>query len=224
MKKLFRYDSPVIKWVNRMGKIAILNMLWLLCCIPIVTIGASSTAMYRVAMDLARKREDVSVFGDFFRAFRSNFKHGTLVWLILLIPTALVCMNLLMLITGGLGYSMSTYILCLIPVPPLLFIYAYVFAYAATFEDKPMRTIVNSAILSISNFLKTLLMVILNLLPFVIYVFATEIFLRLLFVWLCFAFALVAYLNSKLILKVFAPYMPKEDSEQDCAQDSKKTA
>lgn len=211
MKKLFSYNSPVIKWINHMGKIAILNMLWLLCCIPIVTIGASTAAMYRIAMDLAQKRDDVSVFGDFFRAFRSNFKHGTLVWLILLLPTALVMLNLLMLITGGLGYTMSTYIVCLIPVPPLLFIYAYVFAYVATFEDKPMRTIINSAILSISNFLKTLLMVVLNLLPFIVYVFATEIFVRFLFVWLLFAFALIAYLNSKLILKVFAPYMKKDE-------------
>lgn len=211
MKKLFSYNSPVIKWINRMGKIAILNMLWLLCCIPIVTIGASTAAMYRIAMDLAQKRDDVSVFGDFFRAFRSNFKHGTLVWLILLLPTALVMLNLLMLITGGLGYTMSTYIVCLIPVPPLLFIYAYVFAYVATFEDKPMRTIINSAILSIANFLKTLLMVVLNLLPFIVYVFATEIFVRFLFVWLLFAFALIAYLNSKLILKVFAPYMKKDE-------------
>lgn len=216
MKKLFSYNSPVIKWINRMGKIAILNMLWLLCCIPIVTIGASTAAMYRIAMDLAQKRDDVSVFGDFFRAFRSNFKHGTLVWLILLLPTALVMLNLLMLITGGLGYTMSTYIVCLIPVPPLLFIYAYVFAYVATFEDKPMRTIINSAILSIANFLKTLLMVVLNLLPFIVYVFATEIFVRFLFVWLLFAFALIAYLNSKFILKVFAPYMKKD--EEDAAE------
>ena len=120
MQKLFRYDSPFIKWVNRMGRLVFLNLLWLLCCLPIVTIGASTAAMYRIAMDLVRRREDLSIFGDFIRAFRSNFKQATLVWLILLAPCALVFMNLLMLITGGLGYGMATYIVCLIPVPPLL--------------------------------------------------------------------------------------------------------
>lgn len=212
MQKLFHYDSPFIKWVNRMGRIVILNILWVLCCIPILTIGASTTAMYRVAMALAERKEDVSVTGDFFRAFRSNFKPATLVWLILLIPTLLILMNLVMLISGGLGTSIATYVICLIPVPPLLFILAYVFAYVATFEDRPMRTITNSAIISISNLPKTAAMVILNLLPFVLYLLATEIFLRLLFVWLLFAHALIAYLNSKLILRAFKPYMNQADA------------
>ena len=101
MQKLFHYDSPFIKWVNRMGRIVILNILWVLCCIPILTIGASTTAMYRVAMALAERKEDVSVTGDFFRAFRSNFKPATLVWLILLIPTVLIILNLSMLISGA---------------------------------------------------------------------------------------------------------------------------
>ncbi len=213
MKKLFRYDSPIIKWVNRMGRLVILNILWFICCLPIFTIGAATAAMYRVAMALAQKREDVSVPGDFFRAFRSNFKQGTLVWLILLIPTLLVILNLSLLLSGGLGYGMASYIICLIPVPPLLFISAYVFAYVATFEDKPLRTILNAAIISISNFPKTLLMIILNLLPLAVYLLATEIFLRLLFVWLLFAFALIAYLNSKLILMAFRPYLPQPDPE-----------
>lgn len=213
MKKLFRYDSPIIKWVNRMGRLVILNILWFICCLPIFTIGAATAAMYRVAMALAQKREDVSVAGDFFRAFRSNFKQGTLVWLILLIPTLLILLNLSLLLSGGLGYGMVSYIICLIPVPPLLFISAYVFAYVATFEDKPLRTILNAAIISIANLPKTLLMVILNLLPLAVYLLATEIFLRLLFVWLLFAFALIAYLNSKLILIAFRPYLPQPDAE-----------
>ena len=217
MKKLFRYDSPIIKWINRMGRLVILNILWFICCLPIFTIGAATAAMYRVAMALAQKREDVSVPGDFFRAFRSNFRQGTLVWLILLIPTLLIILNLSLLLSGGLGYGMASYIICLIPVPPLLFISAYVFAYVATFEDKPLRTILNAAIISISNLPRTLLMIILNLLPLAVYLLATEIFLRLLFVWLLFAFALIAYLNSKLILIAFRPYLPQPDAGDEDA-------
>lgn len=207
MKKLFSYDSPFIKWVNRMGRIVILNILYVLCCIPIITIGAATAAMYRVAMALAQKQEDISIVRDFFHAFRANFKPATLVYLILLIPTLLIVLNFAMLLSGELSASIANYIICLIPVPPLLFINAYVFAYVATFEDKPLRTILNAAIISISNLPKTLLMVILNILPFVLYLLATEIFLRMLFIWLLFASALIAYLNSKLILKAFAPYL-----------------
>lgn len=215
MQKLFRYDSPFIKWLNRMGKIVILNILWFICCLPVLTIGASTTAMYRVAMQLAQKKDDISVLDTFFHAFRSNFKHATLVWLILLVPSFLIFLNFGLLLSGQLQATTTTCIICLIPVTPLLFILSYVFAYVATFEDPPMRTICNAAILSIMNLPKTLLMVILNILPLAVYLIATEIFLRLLFVWLLFAFALIAYLNSKLLLRVFAPYMKdKTDPDQ----------
>lgn len=212
MQKLFHYNSPFIKWINRMGKLVILNILWLICCIPVITIGASTVSMYRVAIELAQKNNEVSVSNRFFRSFRSDFKHATFVWLILTIPSLLVLLNLGILATGGFGTSVITSIICLIPIPPLLFIHAYVFAYIATFEDKPLRAITNTLIISVSNLPKTLLMVVLNMLPLALYLFATEIFLRLIFVWLLFAFAFIAYLNSKLILRAFNPYMKQNDS------------
>ena len=208
MRKLFQYDSPFINWVNRMGRIVILNLLWAITSIPLLTIGASTAAMYRIAISLAEKSEDLRIFMDYFTAFRTNLKQGTLVMLIVL--------NLLLLFSGRLGTSIFIYIVCFVPVPPVLFILAYVFAYIALFEDKPMRTIINSAIISIANLPKTILMVILNLLPLILCLFATELFLRLLFVWLLFAFALIAYLNSKLLLKAFRPYL-NETKEEDTA-------
>lgn len=207
MQKLFHYDSPLIKWLNRTGKIVILNMLWVLCCIPVLTIGASTTALYRVTMALAMQKDDASVARDFLHAFRTNFKPATFVWLILLFPALLIFVNLALFINGNLGTSLVGLCICLIPIPPLLFIFAYIFAYVATFEDMPLRAIANSAIISISNFPKTLAMVALNLSPFLVYFLSIELFLRLLFVWLLLAFALIAYLNSKLILKAFAPYL-----------------
>lgn len=209
MGKLFRYDSPFVQWINRMGKLVFLNMLWLICCLPLLTAGASTVAMYRVAMDLAARKEDVAVSERFLQAFRSNLKQATLVWLILLVPTLLVLLNLAMLLTGVLKAMPGLLAICILPAPPLLFVHAYAYAYVATFEDKPLRTLLNCAILSISNLPRTLLMVALNLLPLAIFLFATELFLRLLFVWLLFAFALIAYLNSKLLSRAFAPYMKK---------------
>lgn len=211
MRKLFQYDSPLITWINRMGRIVILNLLWTITSIPVLTIGASTAAMYRIAIALAEKSEDLRIFRDYFSAFRTNLKQGTLVMLILLVPIALVILNLLMLFSGRLGTSLFTYFVCFIPVPPLLFILAYVFGYIALFEDKPMRTIINCAVISIANLPKTIAMVVLNLLPIVLCLFATELFLRLLFVWLLFAFALIAYLNSKLLLKAFRPYLDKAE-------------
>ena len=210
MHNLFGQNSPVIRWLNLIGKIVILSTLWLICCIPIITIGASTTALYRVSMKLAGQKDDISVFHDFLQAFRANFKPATIVWLILLIPTLLILLNLVLLLLGELGTTMFAYLVCLIPVPPLLFILAYVFAYIATFEDRAMVTITNSAILSISNFPKSLLMVAINLIPLVVFLISADVFLRLLFIWLLLVPGLIAYINSKLILRAFQPYLLKK--------------
>lgn len=58
-----------------------LNLLCLVCCLPIVTAGASITAKYYVSMKMVRGEEPV-ITKSFFRAFRKNFKQATLVWLI----------------------------------------------------------------------------------------------------------------------------------------------
>ena len=60
-----------------------LNLLWFLCSIPIVTLGASTTALYYVACKIA-KNEEGAVGQQFFRAFRDNFRQATVIWLPLL--------------------------------------------------------------------------------------------------------------------------------------------
>ena len=60
-----------------------LNLLWFVCSIPIVTIGASTTALYYAALKVVRD-EDSHVGAAFFRSFRQNFKQATVLWLILL--------------------------------------------------------------------------------------------------------------------------------------------
>ena len=53
MKALFNADSPLMRFLSRVADIMLLNALWLLCCVPIVTAGAATTAMYHVTLKLA---------------------------------------------------------------------------------------------------------------------------------------------------------------------------
>ena len=52
--KLFNYDSPFWSFMSRLADLIILNLLWIVFCIPVVTIGASTTAMYRVTLNMVR--------------------------------------------------------------------------------------------------------------------------------------------------------------------------
>lgn len=81
--KIFSYDSKFSQWMMRFCYCCWLNMLWFTCSIPIVTVGAATTALYHVTLKLARGEEG-NVTAMFFRAFRQEFKQATALWLILL--------------------------------------------------------------------------------------------------------------------------------------------
>lgn len=81
--KFLSYDSPFSQLLLKLCYSCYLNLLWLLCCIPIVTIGASTTALYYTSLKIVRG-EDHSLAHTFFRSFRENFRQSTVLWLILL--------------------------------------------------------------------------------------------------------------------------------------------
>ena len=83
MSNLIDPDRPLLAFITKMAYSAYLNILWLICCLPIVTIGASTTALFYVTLKMAEDRDD-GLTGMFFRAFRQNFLPATKLWLILL--------------------------------------------------------------------------------------------------------------------------------------------
>ncbi len=83
MRNLFNLDGPVLQFINKLVYSVYLNILWFICCIPIVTIGASTTALFYVSLKIA-KNEEGNLTQAFFHSFRENFRQGTVIWLILL--------------------------------------------------------------------------------------------------------------------------------------------
>lgn len=78
------YDSKFGQLFVKFFNSCYLNLIWLVCSIPIFTIGASTTALYYVTLKVARGEEASSVTRMFFRSFRENFRQATVLWLILL--------------------------------------------------------------------------------------------------------------------------------------------
>lgn len=83
MSNLLSLDGPVMQLINKIVYSVYLNILWFICCIPIVTAGASTTALFYVTLKIARNEEG-NITKAFFRSFRENLKQGTLIWMILL--------------------------------------------------------------------------------------------------------------------------------------------
>ena len=80
---IFNYDNPFWRFIGKLCDVMILNVLWVLCSIPVVTMGASTTAVYYVTLKLVRD-EDGYTFRSYFRSFKENFKQATAIWLLLL--------------------------------------------------------------------------------------------------------------------------------------------
>ena len=83
MSNLFNLDGPVLQFINKIVYSVYLNIFWFICCIPVVTIGASTTALFYVTLKMS-KNEEGNLTKAFFHSFRENLKQATIIWLILL--------------------------------------------------------------------------------------------------------------------------------------------
>ena len=81
--KFLSYDSKFGQLLIKGCYACCLNLLWLICCLPVFTAGASTTALWYVCLKCAHD-EDTNIFTMFFHSFKQNFKQATVLWLILL--------------------------------------------------------------------------------------------------------------------------------------------
>ena len=84
--KIFVLDSPLMRALTIISDLLWLNVLTVICCIPIVTIGASVTALHYLSLKIVRGEEN-HLTATFLRVFKENFKQSTLIWLIILFIT-----------------------------------------------------------------------------------------------------------------------------------------
>ena len=83
MRGLADPESRIYSILNKLGLIMELNLLVLVCCLPVVTAGAAVSSMHTVLLKIYRE-EEKRIGGDFFRAMKENLKNGTILWLLFL--------------------------------------------------------------------------------------------------------------------------------------------
>ena len=78
----FNYDNDIWRFVGRLADIMVLNLLWILFSLPIVTFGISTTALYYCTLKIVKDEDDGNI-RMFLRSFKKNWKEGLIIWLIL---------------------------------------------------------------------------------------------------------------------------------------------
>lgn len=164
MSTIFNLDSPIMRALSRMADLLILNLITLLCCLPIITAGASLTAMHYMCLKLAR-HEECYVIRGFFKSFKQNFKQATIIWLIMLVVIAILLGDLFLLNHMDFPHINVVRVIIMIAGVLVLFTSTFIFPTLAKFDNPVGRTIKNAFAISVLQFPKTVTMILLNAVP-----------------------------------------------------------
>lgn len=131
---LLNEDNVVHVFLNKLGDIVIANLLFILCCIPVITIGPSLTALYHCMMRTVKGNNNGTT-KTFFRAFKENFKQSLIIWLLILAAGTMIILNIRFLLHAeGSAAHMLFYLS--VGVLTLLIIFTlYIFPVIATFAN-----------------------------------------------------------------------------------------
>jgi uncharacterized membrane protein YesL len=162
---IFSLDGRLARFLNRLGDLIVLNLLSLLCALPIVTLGASFSALYQVTMKMVRGEEQ-GIVSAFFHAFRENLKQSTLIWLLGGGISALLALDIWLL--GKMDDSFVRYyqpVLCVLLVLVVMFT-VFALVVQARFANTLGNTVKNGILFCLMHPVKSALMVLLMSFPF----------------------------------------------------------
>lgn len=204
MASLFDYDNPIISGINKVVDMILLSIIYGFLCIPIITIGPATTALYYAVVKNIR-RERSYPFREFFKSFKSNFKQGFLVNLIFIAVYLILYIDIQYAKTmaGTIGTVLSGIFVGLFILA--IAINVYVFPYLSRFEVTIKQLLKNSFFLSVRHLPSTIaIMIILGVGLFIVWILRLTLFLIP---------SIIFLLQSLLIERIFKKYMPEKTDE-----------
>lgn len=204
MGKLFSYDGGIIGFLNKVVDCVFLSVLWIIFSIPLVTMGAATSALYYTAYKVIRYDRS-HVLKEFWRAFISNFKKATVVGIALLVFFTVIIQNVY-LYAGGFfeGLISKPFLIFNVVFGGVVLMWAlHVFPFLSRFENKLKRSLMNCVYFSIRHFVTTVfLLVLLIVAMIVLFLFPVAVVI---------VPALYMLLASFLLEPIYRRYMSEED-------------
>ena len=206
-------DNGVTRFLGKVADFMFLNLLWIVCSIPIITIGASTTAMYSVMLKLVKNEEGYIVKG-FLIAFKENFRQSTLMWLLYLVFGIVIVVDfmLLRMMSQSIRTVMQVFLIFMTIL--LISMGIYGFALQARYENPIKNTLKNALILTVAKMPYTLLMLVITVVPVVVTFLTVRTLMLGFLVWLLLGVSLIVWLNSLLLRRVFLVFEDIETSEK----------
>lgn len=221
MRELFNMDGPVFRFLSKLADLMLLNIVFLICCIPIVTIGASVTAMAYVCMKI--RDDEGYVVRSFFKSFKQNFKQSTLIWLLMLFLALVLGLDTYILRQmEGTGASIMQ-VIVYIGILLWVMIFIYVFPVQAKFYNTIKGTLRNSVLLAVGNLPKTLVMVVVTGGSVILTFWSVDTMVYGILVWILLGFALVSYCNCYFLQGIFKKLIEASETEEEETSEEEET-
>ena len=214
-------DSRIMRFLAKLGDMFILNVLYLVCCIPVITIGAATTALYYNTLKMAENRESY-VWREFLRTFKENFKQATIIWMIILVIGAVLVGDFLVM--GGIGSQALASVTAIVVIVVGVFLIltaVYVFPVLARFDNSVLNIMKYALLMAIRHLPSTVVILAIHSVPLLLAFASLEAFIRGLLPVLLFTVSILAYFESKLFSRIFSNYYPKTE-DYDFAHYNKK--
>lgn len=211
MKHLFSMDNKFFWFMTTIADLIILNLLFLICSLPIITIGASTTALYTMTLKMSNNN-DTYIFKGFLKAFKENFKSSTFLWLIFLIIGAIFFADFFFA-NNFVSENLSS-ILSIVFTGFAIIVFimiSYAFPLVAKFHNTTGNYLKNSFFMAIGHLNLTLGIFIINAVPIACFLVASYLIAYGTIFYLFIGFSLSAYINSFTFNKVFINYIPNEE-------------
>ena len=215
MNKGKRLGIPVNDLMGRVFDLVVLNWLFILCCIPIITIGASMTALHRVLLQMVRG-DDAYFVRDFFGTFRREFRQSTLLWLPMLLTAVVLLADQILILPAFEGaLRLGLFIATVFFEVFWLVLLIYAFPMLARYVNPLRQTLKNAFLVAIWKFPQTILCAAIYLaLPLAYMLFAPAQPVVMILYIIC-GFSVPALLADTILNRVFKDVIPGEQEYQN---------
>lgn len=224
--KMFSYNSKFSQIVMLVVDYVLLNLLYLLCCIPLFTIGAAQAGLYSAIALLNDKEDDSSPYRKFFEGFRSGFGTITITWSVTLALVALSAYSLIaVLYLDGVGAYAPIWV-CVVGLVILAIYQSVMTIFHYKFGCTARQLFRNTLFVIFAHPLRSIAVAALTWLPVILFVLAYDVFAKNLLILLFAYYSLVFTLNLSLMKKPFETLVEnfingnEEDAASEESQDS----
>jgi uncharacterized membrane protein YesL len=214
MKEFFGSDGLFLKILNRTSDLIILNLVFLISCIPLITIGSALSALYTVTLKMA-KEEEAYLVKSYFKAFKSNFICATGIFAVIELLGVWLYIDFFytQYFPGFLSEIFRTVFLALFLL--LWMMTSYMFPLIAQFRYEFKMYFTNSLFLSMRHILRTVLILLVNSVPLICLWHGGMALVYGITGYIVIGFALGALINSYCLTPVFQQYIAKIEAEEE---------